>query len=552
MAFFFSRAGSNQIDGTDQRDFIWISSFKRGDDTVNAGGGNDYVRVSGVGNHQIFAEDGDDIVNAWSSRGDLLIDGGAGNDRLYSGRGDDTVSGGDGNDIIFAPDGDNVLSGGAGNDVISVLRGNNVINGGDGNDRIRAVNGNNTIESGDGDNIIRTIRGDNTIILGSGNNSVVTTQGTNTVVLTGSILDAALDLGGTSVGIGLNGATNTLSGVTQVNFVDGGETHSLLLDGSNNDVVAVDDAATISEGDSLVLGAAELLGNDFDPDGDALSLVSVSGPDVTDNLDGTYTFAPAVLESAAQGTSREVELTYTVSDGNGSTDVGTVTVTIDGVNDGPVALADTAVLTAISGVTTTDLDALIVNDSLPANWGSFPVQILTYDGAGGFTASDIPAENYRGNRAELGDFDGDGDLDAIALVVGANNRVLVNQGGAQGGVEGQFIGTDIAGTAGFALGIDIGDVDGDGDLDAVQVDWFNGAKHVYVNQGGAQGGVQGSFVTQNLPIAPSIGGREFHRLDAGGRQFDLQRSRLWRSRRRWRGPRGRCQWSAGFDGGRFL
>ena len=35
-------------------------------------------------------------------------------------------------------------------------------------------------------------------------------------------------------------------------------------------------------------------------------------------------------------------VTYTISDGNGATDTATVTITVNPVNDGPVALNDTA------------------------------------------------------------------------------------------------------------------------------------------------------------------------------------------------------------------
>jgi hypothetical protein len=78
-----------------------------------------------------------------------------------------------------------------------------------------------------------------------------------------------------------------------------------------------------------------------------------------------------------------------------------------------------------------------------------------------------------GSRAlEVGDLDGDGDDDVF--VVNANsgaqpNQVFVNQGGNQGGQVGDMlglVGDDAVDIHGISYGLDLGDLDNDGDLDA--------------------------------------------------------------------------------------
>ena len=56
---------------------------------------------------------------------------------------------------------------------------------------------------------------------------------------------------------------------------------------------------------------------------------------MTLNADGTVTYTPAANFTGTD------TFTYTVRDGNGGSDDGTVTVTVDPVNDAPVAVDDT-------------------------------------------------------------------------------------------------------------------------------------------------------------------------------------------------------------------
>ena len=99
-------------------------------------------------------------------------------------------------------------------------------------------------------------------------------------------------------------------------------------------------------------------------------------------------------------------------------------------------------------------------------------------------------------RVSLGDLDGDGDLDAfISCGEDYPHRVHINQGGIQGGVEGFFSHGGEQELGNFqGRGNALGDVDGDGDLDAFVVhDYYEGDR-IYINQGNGQGGIAGELV----------------------------------------------------------
>lgn len=80
-----------------------------------------------------------------------------------------------------------------------------------------------------------------------------------------------------------------------------------------------------------------MLGNDFDLDGDSLSVTPIDAPVVNGHLvlraDGSFTFTPH-----RPGLDGGESFDYTVSDGRGGSDV--ATVDIDVVNRAPVAVDD--------------------------------------------------------------------------------------------------------------------------------------------------------------------------------------------------------------------
>ena len=152
----------------------------------------------------------------------------------------------------------------------------------------------------------------------------------------------------------------------------------------NDSVEANNDLFRTDEDTSLVV---DLLANDQDPDGDALSVVSVDAvPNgtLTENADGTFTFTP---DANFHGT---VSFDYTVSDGE-TTSTATATITVDPVNDGPVAVADlaeteageTVIIDVLANDSDADGDALSVVNAFSAADGT--VEVLE-DGRISFTA----------------------------------------------------------------------------------------------------------------------------------------------------------------------
>lgn len=92
-------------------------------------------------------------------------------------------------------------------------------------------------------------------------------------------------------------------------------------------------------------------------------------------------------------------------------------------------------------------------------------RVLLNDGTGRlvYTYPTSPNEySGRSKSVELGDLDGDGDLDAIVANADATNQILLNNG------AGQFSLADVQPTnnSGVATSIQLSDLDGDGDLDA--------------------------------------------------------------------------------------
>jgi hypothetical protein len=99
---------------------------------------------------------------------------------------------------------------------------------------------------------------------------------------------------------------------------------------SNAPPNAADDTASTLEDEAVVI---DVLANDSDPDGDALSIVAVSAP-----AHGTAeAVAGGVLYTPTPDYNGTDSFSYTISDGNGGEDSATVTVTVIPVNDPPTA-----------------------------------------------------------------------------------------------------------------------------------------------------------------------------------------------------------------------
>jgi hypothetical protein len=157
---------------------------------------------------------------------------------------------------------------------------------------------------------------------------------------------------------------------------------------ANDPPVAVDDTATTDEDTAVTVA---VLANDTDPDNDTLDVVYTTG--VTNgaavvNANETVTFTPT---AGFHGT---VTFDYSVTDGNGGSDLGTVTITVNPVNDPPVANDDAATTDEDSSVTVNVLD----NDTDPEN-DTLEVTAVTQGAHGTVTLDPVtytPAANFHG------------------------------------------------------------------------------------------------------------------------------------------------------------
>ena len=156
-------------------------------------------------------------------------------------------------------------------------------------------------------------------------------------------------------------------------------TATVTVSPGNDPPTAVDDSRTVAE-DSPPTTIDVLANDSFAPDvGETLSLVSTTQPaNGTVVITGTtLTFEPATSFTGV------TTFDYTISDGNGGTDTGRVTVTVTNTNDPPTAVSDTASVAEDS--TSNVIDVLANDTSAPDTGETLTVTAVTQP-ANGTTA----------------------------------------------------------------------------------------------------------------------------------------------------------------------
>jgi hypothetical protein len=135
----------------------------------------------------------------------------------------------------------------------------------------------------------------------------------------------------------------------------------------NGGPTANDDSATTNEDQTATIA---VLSNDSDPNGDSLSVASVSAPShgsAAANGDGTVSYTPAANYNGSDSFS------YTISDGRGGSATANVSVTVSAVNDAPTLAGDSAttsrntavVINVLGNDSDADGDSLTVTSVAP-------------------------------------------------------------------------------------------------------------------------------------------------------------------------------------------
>jgi VCBS repeat-containing protein len=210
-------------------------------------------------------------------------------------------------------------------------------------------------------------------------------------------------------------------------------TVTITVNGVNDAPLAVDDSGYVTDEEvSLNEAAPGVLGNDSDTEGDPLTAVLDTGPangTLTLNADGSFSYTPDADFSGVDS------FTYHANDGLADSNVATVTITVNAVNDAPVAVDDPGYTTdedaplneAAPGVLGNDTD--VEGDPLTAVLDTGPANgtlTLNADGSFSYTpdADFAGVDSFTYHANDGNDSDTEGDPLAAVLDTGPSNGTL--------------------------------------------------------------------------------------------------------------------------------
>ena len=134
-------------------------------------------------------------------------------------------------------------------------------------------------------------------------------------------------------------------------------TVTITVDPVNDAPVAAGDSYSTDEDTALNVPAPGVLGNDSDADGDALTAALVSDVahgSLTLNADGSFAYTPDANFAGSDS------FTYRANDGTAGSNVVTVTISVDALDDAPTAVNDSATVGEDSGASAIDV---LANDT---------------------------------------------------------------------------------------------------------------------------------------------------------------------------------------------
>jgi len=155
--------------------------------------------------------------------------------------------------------------------------------------------------------------------------------------------------------------------------------------------VALNDSATLTEDSSVSI---PVLANDSDGDGDPLAITGVTQPahGRSSVIGSSVQYVPSADFFGSDS------FTYTISDGKGGSATATVSITVNGVNDAPAAIADNAIvpedttgqIRVLANDFDPDFDALTVTSAGPAAHGAVTIVNAT-------EVKYVPTADYNGS-----------------------------------------------------------------------------------------------------------------------------------------------------------
>ncbi|MCX7013158.1 MAG: Ig-like domain-containing protein [Candidatus Sumerlaeota bacterium] len=260
--------------------------------------------------------------------------------------------------------------------------------------------------------------------------------------------------------------------------------------------IARDDQYQTNQGQQLNVAAPGALGNDNDPDGSALHVVSYDNPSTQGGVtqvfgNGRVRYTPpAKFQSLTVGQSATDSFRYTINDTDANPDTAVVTVTVHGLNDPPVARRDNF---------STNEDTPILGQNVEANNGhgvdfdvdGDPLTVSAVNGHAADVGTSITLASGAQARVQAnGDFDFDPNGQFETLGAGQSTQNSLNYTISDG-----HGGTDSANVTVTILGVNDPPVARDDDFATTEDLVLSGRNLLADNGHGADSDIDGGALT---------------------------------------------------------